>query len=277
MLRAGPRRATGGILRCLAAALLFSVPWLAPDHALAAVPAAEAEPDGEAAGPAGRLAEVAEVVGALRHGDPLERVNRLTYDFNLRVERLALDPLYRFYVQALPPPLQRGAYNFFQNLQEPVVAASAGLEGDFENAGLASLRFAVNSTAGVLGLMDVARHFRLRSRKTDLSATLCRYGVPGGPYLVLPVLGPSSARDLVGRMATNLTIYAALGSLFYPYYSGKLLTEYVDERPELDMAMAGSIDPYVRNRAIFRQREAERCREETPEAADYPLLGTEGD
>lgn len=271
MLTAGRRQATGGNLRGLVAAFFLSVFCLAPGRGALAVPAPET------AGLDDRLAEVGEALGALRYGDPLERVNRLTYAFNLRVEQLALDPLYRFYVQALPPPLRRGAYNFFQNLQEPVLAASAGLEGDFENAGIASLRFVVNSTAGVLGLMDVARHFRLRSRKTDLSATLCRYGVPGGPYLVLPVLGPSSARDLVGRVATNMTLYAALGSLFYPYYSGKLLTEYVDERPDLDMAMAGAIDPYVRNRAIFRQREADRCREETPEATDYPLLGAEGD
>lgn len=257
-------------LRRLGLALLLAVLLAAP--AGAAVPAAPAAIDRP--GLVQRLTEeAAEEVEGWRHGDPLERANRLVYAFNLLVEAHALDPFYRFYVRTLPPSLQYGVYNFFQNLQEPVVAASWGLEGELGNAGRAGLRFAVNSTAGVLGVMDVARHFRLERRKTDLSATLCRYGLPGGPYLVLPVLGPSSLRDLAGRMATNVTLYAAVGSLFYPYYSGKLLTEYVEERPEMDLALAGAVDSYVRNRAIFRQREAERCREETPEAADYRELG----
>jgi|GEM_PF-1126341 len=266
----GQRETGGGRFRGLGAALCLTALLALPGDALGRSLALEA------AELADLVAEEAEeAVAALRHGDPLEPVNRFTYAFNLLIEDVALDPFYRLYVRVLPEPVQQGAYNVFQNLQEPVVAASWGLEGELGNAGRAGLRFAVNSTAGVLGLMDVARHFRLERRKTDLSATLCRYGVPSGPYLVLPVLGPSSGRDLVGRVATNLTIYAALGPLFYPYYSGKLLTEYVEERPEMDMALAGAVDGYIRNRAIFRQREAERCREETPEAADYRLLGSD--
>lgn len=258
------------------------MPWAesgAPGRGLALAAAllvALASPQAVAAGGDDEWSEQAlllEVLEELEQGDPFERLNRATYRFNLLVESLALDPPYRLYRDRMPQPLQRGVYNFFQNLQEPVFAATAVLEGDLRNAGVAGLRFTVNSTAGLLGLMDVARHFELQTRKTDLGALLCRYGAPAGPYLVLPVLGSSSVRDLTGRVATNSLLYGLIGNLFVPYYAGKLASEYVHDRPGLDQAMAGAIDPYVRNRALFRQREAGRCGEEPESARDYRLLG----
>ncbi len=195
-------------------------------------------------------------------GDPLEPINRWTEAFNELVDAHVLDPAYQFYVHRVPLAVQRGVSNVFRNLHEPITAVSAALEGDMENATVASLRFGINSTAGVLGTMDVASGLNLVSRRTDLAATFCRYGIPSGPYLVLPILGPSSPREVVGRVLTNLTIYNFIGGAFYPYYSGKLLSEYVDDRPALDGMLDGAVDSYALRRSIFRQREAALCREE---------------
>lgn len=205
-------------------------------------------------------------------GDPLERINRVTDSFNNLVEEHALDPFYRFYTGKVPPDVRRGVSNVFRNLREPITAVSSALEGDLENAGVAGLRFAINTTAGGLGVLDVAEDFDLRSRRMDLGATLCRYGLPEGPYLVLPIIGPTSARDLAGRVVTNVTIYNFAGSLFYPYYGGKQLSEYVDTRPDIDMALNGAVDAYARKRSIFRQSEAVLCRQAVPEG-DSPTLG----
>lgn len=200
--------------------------------------------------------------------DPLEPVNRAVFAFNLLLEDYALDPAYRAYVAVTPPLAQRGAYNFLQNLQQPLVAVSSGLGGDLDNAGNAGLRFLVNSTAGVFGVMDVARHFDLEARPVDLGAALCRHGLPDGPYIVLPLLGPASLRSMTGKVLTHATLVGLLGPLLYPIYSSKRFTEYVEERPELDFTMAGALDAYVRERAIFRQREAARCLGEAAEAVD---------
>jgi len=200
--------------------------------------------------------------------DPFERVNRTVFAFNLLLEAYAFDPAYRAYVAVAPPLVQRGAYNILQNLQEPVVVVTSGLGGDLGNAGAAGLRFLVNSSAGVLGVMDVARHFDLQARPVDLGAALCRHGVPDGPYLVLPLLGPASLRSLTGKAVTHATLAGLIGVALYPIYSSKRFTEYVEGRPETDFVMAGALDPYVRERAIFRQREAERCLGEEAEVID---------
>lgn len=205
------------------------------------------------------LAAPAQAAEIVDEQDPLEPVNRAVFAFNLLLEERALDPLYRAYVAAAPPPVQRGAYNVLQNLQEPIVVVASGLGGDLDNAGTAGLRFLVNSTAGVFGVMDIASRFDLQTRPVDLGAALCRHGLPDGPYLVLPLLGPSSLRSLTGKAVTHATLAGLIGGLLYPLYSSKRFTEYVEGRPEMDLSMAGALDPYVRERAIFRQREAERC------------------
>lgn len=241
--------------------------------ALAVATAGPARAADEAPAAADDLGERAEsLLREMESGDPLERINRVTDSFNNLVEEHALDPFYRFYTGKVPPDVRRGVSNVFRNLREPITAVSSALEGDLENARVAGLRFAINTTAGGLGVLDVAEDFDLRSRRMDLGATLCRYGLPEGPYLVLPIVGPTSARDLAGRVVTNVTIYNFAGNLFYPYYGGKQLSEYVDTRPDIDMALTGAVDAYARKRSIFRQSEAVLCRQAVPEG-DSPTLG----
>ena len=244
-------------------ALALSIATAGPARAADEAPPAAADDLGERA---------ESLLREMESGDPLERINRVTDSFNNLVEEHALDPFYRFYTGKVPPDVRRGVSNVFRNLREPITAVSSALEGDLENARVAGLRFAINTTAGGLGVLDVAEDFDLRSRRMDLGATLCRYGLPEGPYLVLPIVGPTSARDLAGRVVTNVTIYNFAGNLFYPYYGGKQLSEYVDTRPDIDMALTGAVDAYARKRSIFRQSEAVLCRQAVPER-DSPTLG----
>ena len=131
--------------------------------------------------------------------DPLERVNRASFTFNEYSDTNALEPTAKVYPYVAPVPVRRSVRNFLYNLREPVVFANDVLQGERERAGIALSRFMINSTLGVFGLFDAASTFGYTQHFEDLGQTLGVYGVPDGPYLMLPLLGPSNPRDLVGR------------------------------------------------------------------------------
>lgn len=127
--------------------------------------------------------------------DPLSFINRPIHGFNRIADRFALRPLAWVYRQVTPKPLRNSVGNFFGNLKQPVAAANHILQGDAEAAGKTVLRFVTNTTLGLAGLMDVASEFGIEDQPTDLGLTLAAWGVDSGPYLVLPLLGPSTVRD----------------------------------------------------------------------------------
>lgn len=150
--------------------------------------------------------------------DPLETVNRAAHSFNLALAATVTTPVAAAYRTVVPTVFQVGIDNAFTNLREPVTAASSLLQGDFENAGVSAGRFAINSTAGIGGIFDVAGRMGWVSRAEDLGATLCSYGLPEGPYLVLPLLGPTTVRDLTGQFAIYAATFGVLGDdLAWPY------------------------------------------------------------
>jgi phospholipid-binding lipoprotein MlaA len=133
--------------------------------------------------------------------DPLEPINRGMFWFNDKVYFYALKPVAKVY-RVLPEDLRVSIKNFFLNLQAPIRIVNAGLQGKFAIAGNELTRFATNTTLGIGGLFDPAReHFDLRLHDEDTGQTLGYYGIGPGPYLVLPLLGPSSLRDGIGRVA----------------------------------------------------------------------------
>jgi phospholipid-binding lipoprotein MlaA len=134
--------------------------------------------------------------------DPWESLNRATFSFNAALAKDIAAPVVAAYQSAVPQPVQTGLDDFFTNLREPVTAVSSGLQGDFQNAGVSVGRFAINSTVGIVGLFDVATDMGWVSRPEDLGATLCTYRLPPGPYFVVPILGPTTAREAVGSLAT---------------------------------------------------------------------------
>lgn len=133
--------------------------------------------------------------------DPLEGVNRVTFEFNRYVDNLVLKPVAYFYRDVPPPPVRDRVNRFLMNLDEPVVMANTFLQGDVEQGFVSMMRFLINSTVGLAGMFDVATDWGFEYREEDFGQTLAVWGVEPGPYIVLPILGPSNTRDSVGRLA----------------------------------------------------------------------------
>ena len=139
--------------------------------------------------------------------DPWERVNRFTYRFNARFDEALFLPVANGY-RRLPSPVRSGVHNFFGNLGEVHSVINYALQGRLRFGARSLGRFVINSTLGIGGLFDVAKKMRLPDAPTGLSATLARWGLHPGPYLVIPFLGPSTLRDGVGIFGDFATSYA---------------------------------------------------------------------
>ncbi|QNA87377.1 VacJ family lipoprotein [Massilia sp. Dwa41.01b] len=127
--------------------------------------------------------------------DPLEKFNRATFAFNDTVDRVALKPAATAYKKVLPGFVQTGVGNFFGNLSDAWSGVNNLLQGKGE-AGMTDLtRFTLNSTFGIAGILDIASEAGLQKHNEDFGQTLGVWGVPSGPYLMLPLLGPSTIRD----------------------------------------------------------------------------------
>lgn len=130
--------------------------------------------------------------------DPLEPLNRGIYTFNDGVDNLLIRPAASFYSQIVPAFMRTGVGNFFSNINDVIVAVNSLLQLKVKQAGSDVARLAVNTTVGVLGLFDVATGMGLEKHEEDFGQTLGYWGLGDGPYLVLPILGPSNLRDTVG-------------------------------------------------------------------------------
>ena len=130
--------------------------------------------------------------------DPLEPVNRAIFAFNDAADRYGLRPVAKAYDAVMPIPGRIGVNNFFTNLLDVNNALNAFLQGQMRGAADTSLRVVVNSTLGFLGFFDVASDMGIPRYATDFGQTMARWGIPQGPYVVLPLLGPRTARAGVG-------------------------------------------------------------------------------
>lgn len=130
--------------------------------------------------------------------DPFEPTNRFIYRVNDGLDQAVLRPLSVTYQTLTPDPMERGVRNFFQNIGEVRNATNNLLQGKWRATGSSTGRFLINSTVGLLGIFDVARHISIERKVEDLGQTLGVWGLGPGPYLVLPLLGPSNVRDSSG-------------------------------------------------------------------------------
>ena len=135
---------------------------------------------------------------AVEERDPLQPVNRAVHSFNTTFDETIGKPLARGYQAATPEPVDRGVTNFFANLDDVLIGINNLLQGKPGDAASDVGRFAVNSTFGMLGFIDVASSVGLDKHEEDFGQTLGVWGVGSGPYLVLPFLGPSTVRDTGG-------------------------------------------------------------------------------
>jgi phospholipid-binding lipoprotein MlaA len=181
--------------------------------------------------------------------DPLEGLNRFTFGLNTVLRKTIINPLVDVYQAVTPDPLEKAISNATTNLTEPVTAASSLLQGDTEHAGVATKRFLVNTTAGLGGTRDVAgEEMGLEHRKEDLGQAAGAGGMDTGPYLVLPIIGPSSTRDAIGDVAVSLAVPpAGLAN------AADSATKYSENQDELDGMTKGAIDPYIVEREAYLQ------------------------
>ena len=130
--------------------------------------------------------------------DPFEEINRLTFEFNESLDRNFLKPVAQAYAKT-PIPIKKGVSNFFNNLEEVETSVNQILQGKPVLALNDITRFVINSTIGLGGFIDVATKIGLTRHEEDFDQTLALWGVPSGPYIMLPALGPSSLRDTLAR------------------------------------------------------------------------------
>lgn len=148
----------------------------------------------------------ATVEGPPNPDDPFESFNRSMFAFNETADKYALKPIAKGYNFIMPDVASKGVTNFFSNIDDIVVFFNQLLQFKFHEAATTSARFVFNSTFGLLGLIDVATHMDLPKRAEDFGQTLAVWGVPDGPYLVLPFIGPASVRDTAG-LAVDWTFF----------------------------------------------------------------------
>ncbi len=133
--------------------------------------------------------------------DPLEPMNRAIFQFNEVVDDNIFEPVAKTYKYVTPDPVETGVSNFFSNIGEVSTIANDVFQFKFKQAGYDFLRFSINTTIGVFGIFDVASSVGLNKNKEDFGQTLGYWGIPQGPYLVLPFFGASTFRDAPGLYA----------------------------------------------------------------------------
>jgi phospholipid-binding lipoprotein MlaA len=134
--------------------------------------------------------------------DPFEDINRLTFEINETLDKVIARPTANFYSK-FPTPIKKGVTNLFDNLEEINTSVNQALQGKPLTALNDISRFVINSTIGIAGIFDVATAMGLKRHEEDFGQTLAVWGVPAGPYVMLPVLGPHTVRDLLGRPVSS--------------------------------------------------------------------------
>ena len=187
--------------------------------------------------------------------DPLESINRPIFTFNRTLDRFLLRPITKGYDTVAPRPLKFAVTNFFSNLRQPIFVANHLLQGKPGGAARQTGRFAINTVLGLGGIIDAARDANLPVEKEDFGQTLAVWGIGGGPFLMLPLLGPSNPRDGIGLLA-DLQI-----DLLYQHNNSSvrdklLILRVIDTRRQFlsaDKAINEAADPYIFVREAYLQ------------------------
>ncbi len=188
--------------------------------------------------------------------DPLEPFNRSMHSFNTALDKAVFRPVAKGYRYITPAGVRSRIGNISDNLKEPVNMLNAFLQGDFEQGMTSFWRFVLNTTVGIGGMNDVAATAGLQRRSEDFGQTLGSWGVGKGPYLVLPIFGPSNPRDAVGMVADwftspwNYTIDDTSDKIALGVAQGLVTRERLIN-PIDDMY--DSIDPYASFKSTYEQ------------------------
>jgi phospholipid-binding lipoprotein MlaA len=216
-------------------------------------------------------------------GDPMEKLNAKSFQAVQSVDKAVVEPVAKAYNKGLPRPVRKGLRNFFSNIGEPIVFAAYLLQLKPGKAAETAGRFGVNSTLGFLGLFDVAKRkpFHLPHRNNGLANTLGYYGVGPGPYMYLPIVGPTTLRDIVGDTVDKMILPLSIGEPFNKptYVIPATVLNQLGERAAFDetiQKLRKDDDPYAAYRDLYlkqRQAEIDALHGRAPDEPVVPVYG----
>ncbi len=201
-------------------------------------------------------------------GDPWERVNRFAYAVEGALDRAVIHPLSVAFRHIAPGPVGQGVHNLIVNLSEPNAFINDVLQARFKRAATPAGRFVTNTTIGFLGLFDVATHLGMTHHDNEFGVTLGRYGVGPGPYMYVPLIGPTTVRDILGS-----GVDALIDPIHWASYANRpevsavrALVGGLDERvateAQLNALLSDAADPYATLRSVYLQNKEGEIRGE---------------
>lgn len=224
-----------------------------------------------------------QVCAAENDDSALESYNRAMFKFNSAADYFVIKPVAKGYRAITTEFIRERVHNFFANLKEPTATINHSLQGNFADSGISLGRFVINSTLGLLGTFDVAGGWGLKNNTTGFDKTLAAWCVPDGPFIVLPILGPSTPRATVGLAADTVSdpiywanYYAHFGNDLerYSFYYGLTALGFVSLREEkiefIDKLTENSVDVYSTIKSAYIQNRLKigTCASKTSQTAD---------
>ena len=204
--------------------------------------------------------------------DPLEPINRAILGFNFFIDDIAIRPVIKTYKFIAPDPVEKGVSNFFSNLKEPIRLISFVFQGEFLKSLNSAGRFTVNTITS-LGTFDLASRVGMPKNETDIGLTLAKGGISSGPYLVLPILGPSNLRDFSGDIVEFVIDPVSNNIPNREYVSiGDGLNSRAEVDEEIDLIRDLSSDQYEMLKSIYYQNRNSQIEEDFVQNLPTPKI-----
>ena len=204
--------------------------------------------------------------------DPIEPINRAVLNFNFFIDDVAIRPIVKTYKFIAPEPVEKGVSNFFSNLKEPIRTISFIFQGEFSKSFNSIGRFTINSLTS-LGTFDAASRIGMEKNETDLGITLAKGGVSSGPYIIIPIIGPSNLRDFSGDVIEYFVDPISNNVPNREYIAiGSGLNERSEIDEQLDKVRDASSDRYEMIKSIYYQNRNAQLEEEYIQNLPVPKI-----
>lgn len=202
--------------------------------------------------------------------DPYEKFNRKSYQFSERVDKRLLAPLARGYSRVLPDPVETGFNNVFANINSAPSSVNGLLQGQIDVGAREFARLVINSTFGVAGFFDVASNWGIKQQHEDVGQTLAVWGLKESPYVYIPVLGPSTVRDIPVRLVAISVPRLLIGEDFPGYGTAlRVIGQRAGMTGSIEQRNANAIDPYAFTRDAYNQLRAFQIYDGDPPVEDF--------
>ncbi len=204
--------------------------------------------------------------------DPIEPINRAVLNFNFFIDDIAIRPIVKTYKFIAPDPVEKGVSNFFSNIKEPIRTISFIFQGEFYKSFNSIGRFTINTLTS-LGTFDLASKVGMEKNETDFGITLAKGGVSSGPYIVIPIIGPSNLRDFSGDVVEYFVDPISNNVPDREYLAiGSGLNERIEIDEQLDKVIDASSDRYEMIKSIYYQNRNAQLEEEYIQNVPVPKI-----